>query len=491
METSLRRAAPIVFFGSCLLVACEDDGSALPLDFRSTDTAMVADALVDGFVAADHRSDLAFDQSFDQALSNNDFATDHSLPKDGAFPDASLDSSADLPPINPLGPSLEVSPAEIYAPQGDPGGPFEPATKSYTLTNGGGQPLSFVVGTTPAWLLAAPSSGTLAPGGTIQLILGLGPGASGLAVGSYAAAAMFQNTTNGKGNTTRATIVTVNNVGTTGWKAYAGNPVYGSGSLDAPSLIKLPGGGGYRLWYAVDHQSVFSATSPDGVNWIPDGSGPVFGLGAPGAWDSSELLSLQVVDFGPTLLLYYAARAGAGAAAIGRASSTDGLNWTRSGNNPLLTAGASGSWDDVSVSDPTVLENAGVHQMWYSGTGSGLLGIGYATSADGLGWQRVGTGPVLVGSATAPRVIKDGSIYRMWYLDQSVSGGAVAAARSADAVVWVPYVGNPIYPSGATGAWDDTLGRFHLIKDGLIFRLWYIGSSSAPSTYLGYASSAP
>ena len=72
-------------------------------------------------------------------------------------------------------------------------------------------------------------------------------------------------------------------------------------------------------------------------------------------------------------------------AQIGYATSTDGINWTKDSNNPVLSVGASGSWDSDLVANPAVIKDGSVYKMWYEASDAGKwLRIGYATSSVSL-----------------------------------------------------------------------------------------------------------
>jgi hypothetical protein len=92
---------------------------------------------------------------------------------------------------------------------------------------------------------------------------------------------------------------------------------------------------------------------------------------------------------------------------IGRATSADGVTWTKfndpanDGQNlyrnsdPVLSAGPPGSWDYVVIS-PVLLQDEQGWQMFYGvGRGGSHTSIGYATSEDGIVWDRLSDAPVL------------------------------------------------------------------------------------------------
>jgi hypothetical protein len=84
--------------------------------------------------------------------------------------------------------------------------------------------------------------------------------------------------------------------------------------------------------------------------------------------------------------------------------------------------------------------------MWYQGLTSPpeLFPIGYATSADGISWQRCESNPVLIPSADweiprhqSPHVILTDSIYHMWYsAGENEFRWQIGYARSTDGMNW-------------------------------------------------------
>lgn len=120
-----------------------------------------------------------------------------------------------------------------------------------------------------------------------------------------------------------------------------------------------------------------------------------------------------------------------GRANLGYATSTDGINWTKYAGNPILTTGTN-TWDSIHVQDPHVIKESGVYYMWYGGGASDTYydqQVGFATSLDGINWTKSNANPVLTrGSAGSwdailssfPSVINDGGIYKMWYTGRDV-----------------------------------------------------------------------
>jgi hypothetical protein len=72
------------------------------------------------------------------------------------------------------------------------------------------------------------------------------------------------------------------------------------------------------------------------------------------------------------------------------------VEFTAYEGNPNLDVGPSGAWDDGAVFGPKVVLHDGLYHMLYTGARVGWspTAIGYATSADGLTWEKYASNPV-------------------------------------------------------------------------------------------------
>ena len=87
---------------------------------------------------------------------------------------------------------------------GDPGGPFTPASATWTVTNRSAAPLDYAAAVDVAWAeVTAGASGTLAGGASADVTVALTAAADALPLGTYAGTVGFTNLTDGEGDTTR------------------------------------------------------------------------------------------------------------------------------------------------------------------------------------------------------------------------------------------------------------------------------------------------
>jgi hypothetical protein len=141
----------------------------------------------------------------------------------------------------PLLTDLSVTPTSTLAAEGPVGGPFAPASVTYTLTNlGPVASISYQVAPTTStpWLSISNASGSLAINQIVQVVVGIDQAAAaGLAKGGYSASLQFTNLTNGGGNTTRAVALQVGAPQAIFTETFEGG--LGTFTVDSPSSSNL------------------------------------------------------------------------------------------------------------------------------------------------------------------------------------------------------------------------------------------------------------
>ncbi|MFQ5605717.1 MAG: FlgD immunoglobulin-like domain containing protein [bacterium] len=250
----------------------------------------------------------------------------------------------------------------------------------------------------------------------------------------------------------------------------------------------------YQMWYTGYHPDVEEigyATSTDGKNWTKYSGNPVL-TKTVGAWDGNINDVCVVFANGEYKMYYSGAASGSSPHRIGLATSTDGIHWTKYSGNPVLTNGPSGSWDEDLVRRPTVLFDGTVFHIWYEGKrfGPSHFKIGYATSNDGINWQKHSGNPVLGFNnsiASSPSVLWNGFEYVMFYSSNLWSGDKIGVAFSTDGVNWQQSLANPVLSPGNPGEWDSGfIVAPTALLDGNSYKMWYSGSGSGV-VGIGYA----
>jgi len=154
------------------------------------------------------------------------------------------------------------------------------------------------------------------------------------------------------------------------------------------------------------------ATAPDPSGPWTRSENPVLEKGNAGEWDAEFVMPNSVIHTDTGYILYYSASNGppsqGAPAMVGMATSADGITWTKyndpattdppyADSDPVLTLGAPGSWDAAFAWECTVWQSSNGWEMYYSGTPSDFSTeqIGYATSTDGIHWDKYENNPIL------------------------------------------------------------------------------------------------
>jgi predicted GH43/DUF377 family glycosyl hydrolase len=206
------------------------------------------------------------------------------------------------------------------------------------------------------------------------------------------------------------------------------DPVLGRGPNETdvlnPSVVKL--NGEYQNYYSgYDGHSWNTglATSNDGIHWTkrgkilgPDagnGSALVMGgkilywyqTGSPvqialdgkivlktgprGSWDEIGVADPYVIERNGELYMYYLGMDRARRQRLGVARSRDGVIWEKLVGNPIMELGGSAAFDEMGLGEPAVWSSGGSYWMLYTGRARGeKRRIGLAKSLDGIQWTR-------------------------------------------------------------------------------------------------------
>lgn len=270
-----------------------------------------------------------------------------------------------------------------------------------------------------------------------------------------------------------------------GWQKYPGNPVLGGSLGVCFDVALLREGSTYRMWFSWRPKaSIGLVESQDGIHW----NEPVIVLAPnPDSHWEDDINRPVVVKKADGYHMWYAGQ-GSNRSAIGYAVSPDGVSWTRKSADPVLAPEE--KWEGVSTMCPDVIfdEKTQLFRMWYSaGESYEPNAIGYATSPDGMHWQKVASNPVLrpyttqkweQDRVTACTVVPGGDWFYMFYIGfQDVNTARIGLARSRDGIQnWERHPQNPIISYGSKGEWDASSAyKPYAISDGQRWLLWYNG----------------
>jgi len=296
------------------------------------------------------------------------------------------------------------------------------------------------------------------------------------------------------------------------WTKHPDNPVFtdttgewASGFAFAPYVIIIDST--YHMWYCSADGSMIVrigyATSSDGITWEPYANNLVLDVGLAESWEPTRVSDPTIIYDGSTFHMWYTGMKETNPywnESIGYATSPDGITWTKYVDNPVLEKGPPGSWDDTQIWHCSVYYDGMTFHMWYSGRSSNnSRQIGYATSSDGISWEKYEGNPVLRAGSSLnwdypevrlPRVLVDGTTYHMFYTAGLWHEWRIGYATSADGINWTKYVNNPVLDKGQPGSWDTYyIMNTSVILDtaSSIFRMWYHGGARRFDAHIGYA----
>lgn len=234
------------------------------------------------------------------------------------------------------------------------------------------------------------------------------------------------------------------------------------------------------------------AESFDGINWNSPFQNPILSPGQQGSWDSHSTVVGSIIFEDGLYKLYYSGWSNNwGNWHIGLATSTDGLNWTKY-SEPVLY-GTSG-WE-FQIASASVIKYDNTYYLFYTGRNLPHLSIGLATSSDGVNWTRYSDNPILtytepweMNGVYSPSVTIENNEFKMVYMNSEGTG--FGFSYSSDGMNWNKDNSNPFFTreNTANGWADYKIAYPYLIKTENESRIYYTGISSQGGFFrIGFA----
>ncbi|MDN5785907.1 hypothetical protein [Pseudorhodobacter sp.] len=255
------------------------------------------------------------------------------------------------------------------------------------------------------------------------------------------------------------------------------------------------------------------AESTDGVNWQPQGEADgIKGLviaGKDGAWDEN-IESAAVTEGDGGYLLFYSGYRDKGTpmkgfpAALGLATSTDGKNFTRASDAPVMEP-TKGWYDNDAIYSPTILRDGGLYHMIYVGhsytdfskIGAGGVYLLHASSPDGRNWTKSPEPVARPGQfddwrrdgLAEPYLIKRGKDdYLLFYTGLDGEKRAIGVATGPSPTGPWAFGSKPLIVPGQGSEQDaHQVLAPAVMLDGENLRVWYLGANTKGALKIGEA----
>lgn len=173
-------------------------------------------------------------------------------------------------------------------------------------------------------------------------------------------------------------------------------------------------------------------------------------------------------------------------------------------HDALLLPGKMGAFDDSGITLGSLVKDRGTTYLYYTGWNRTVTvpmnnSIGIAKLQKGIGFVRIGDGPIMTRtlkepySCASPFVLVDDNKFKMWYasMDKWEKGNNTAKhyynikyAESNDGIIWTR---NNIVAIDYKNCDEYAFGRPFVLKEDNIFKMWY--SYRGDFYKIGYAES--
>lgn len=281
-----------------------------------------------------------------------------------------------------------------------------------------------------------------------------------------------------------------------GWKKYEGNPVLGNAELGTCfDVLVLEGEQCYDMHFSWRPKKALAVCrSTDGIHW----SDPeIYMEHDPECGWMDNLNRHSILYHEGKWHMWFTGQA-RGYSWIGYATSDDGMNWKRVIDQPVLYSER--PYEGPSVMNPFVMwdEDLQLYRMWYAaGEQYEPNVLAYATSKDGIHWDKLPANPIFNGFKDQPyerdrvgacQIVKADGWHYMFYIGyEDIDTARICVARSRNGVTnWERNPYNPIV-SPTIGSWDENACyKPSVVRDekNNCWLLWYNGRNKS-AEYIG------
>lgn len=180
---------------------------------------------------------------------------------------------------------------------------------------------------------------------------------------------------------------------------------------------------------------------------------------------------------------------------ISYSESYNGYNWT---TPQVILTSTKNTWENI-INRATVLKVNNKYYMYYTGQNGEFSKIGMAESSDGINWIKYENNPIIVPeknnegtNVMNPFVMYDNeeAVFKMWYAaGEQFEPDVINYATSKDGIHWEKYKDNPILKKSSDGFDTYKVGGCCVLKENNKYTMYYIGYTSLLEAQILWAES--
>ena len=284
----------------------------------------------------------------------------------------------------------------------------------------------------------------------------------------------------------------------TDWIDYPANPIITQSIIpnNPPGIIEpkiLFEDGIYKMWITGLYNSAVSyvwyLVSNDGIIWQLGANFPALTPSNNYNWDSHAVGSAAVIKDGNEYKMYYAGYADEyGPWNIGLATSPDGINWTKN-PDPILYADPY----EYQIVPSDIIKINDTYMLYYFLRAYPYYEMRLATSQDGINFTKSSNNPILIAQENwegtgiySASIIFENNQYKMVYASVNASGTGLGMAYSNDGINWTKDTNNPFFTiSDVHNNWcyKFTYPFWRKVNDQ--YRIYYTGNYNGDYARIG------
>lgn len=280
------------------------------------------------------------------------------------------------------------------------------------------------------------------------------------------------------------------------WRDYMNNPIITPEIVpDNPLAVSHPKiifeEGTYRMWFTSVYNSavtnIWYATSDDGINWELGKNSPVLNYGDENTWDSHSVQSGVVLkDINDYKMYYLGFSDQFGQWNLGLATSSDGIRWIKY-PTPVVYADS----NEYQIAPGDIIKINNNYYLYYSVRKDAYYEIRLAISSDGVNFTKYQNNPILIADKYwesygiyNPSIIYDDNEYKMIYMNSLGTGFGIA--YSNDGKNWTKDSNNPFFELNEThDVWCQKIAYPFWRKINNKYKIFYVGNTGGYTQKIG------